>query len=266
LHPADSTLKIEAVNWLPAHRSHDFPYLIGRWRRVAREARVEVRQFAEAEGLPVLAVESRAALKGEPLIYLSAGVHGDESAPVCGLLSWAEENIELLRKKAFLILPCVNPYGLIRNVRVDHRGMDINRRFHLVDDEICGPWHRMVNARAMVAGLCLHEDYDAEGTYLYELSGSREVMGHDLLAACAGAIKPDGRKKIEGRAAVKGVIRRKRFPKDLPGMPEAVVLHQLGCPLTLTFETPSEFSLDARIAAQRLFVEAAVAKVLSADV
>jgi hypothetical protein len=38
-----------------------------------------------------------------------------------------------------------------------------------------------------------------------------------------------------------------------------LVLHQLGCPLTLTFETPSEFDLDARVRSQASFVDAALA-------
>jgi hypothetical protein len=39
-------------------------------------------------------------------------------------------------------------------------------------------------------------------------------------------------------------------------MPEAIELHQRGCPLTLTFETPSEFDLDQRVMAQVRFIEA----------
>ena len=246
------------VNWLPAHRSHDYPYLIDRWRRVARRAGLEVRQMAVADGTPVLALESKAALRGEPLTYLSTGVHGDEVAAVCGLLSWAEARVSLLRKGSFLILPCVNPVGLSLNTRLDHRGLDINRRFHLKDDAICGPWHQLVDGRRMLAGICLHEDYDAEGAYVYELNTGTEVIGHDLLAACADVMPPDARRNIDGKRADRGVIRRRRFPKDLPGLPEAIVLHQIGCPVTFTFETPSEFSLDARIGAQHRFIDAAV--------
>jgi hypothetical protein len=39
-------------------------------------------------------------------------------------------------------------------------------------------------------------------------------------------------------------------------MPEAIELHLRGCPLTLTFETPSEFDLDTRVRAQVRFIEA----------
>jgi hypothetical protein len=41
-------------------------------------------------------------------------------------------------------------------------------------------------------------------------------------------------------------------------MPEAVELHRLGCRLTMTFETPSEFSLDDRVATQMRFISTAL--------
>ena len=55
------------------------------------------------------------------------------------------------------------------------------------------------------------------------------------------------------------MIRRRTLPTHLPGMPEAIELHERGCPLTLTFETPSEFDLDTRVRAQMKFIEAATA-------
>ncbi|MDB6076005.1 MAG: hypothetical protein JWO89_3645, partial [Verrucomicrobiaceae bacterium] len=40
--------------------------------------------------------------------------------------------------------------------------------------------------------------------------------------------------------------------------PEALILHQKGCPVTLTFETPSEFGLDDRVQAHRRFIESSL--------
>jgi len=67
----------------------------------------------------------------------------------------------------------------------------------------------------------------------------------------------DPRRDIDGQEAAKGIIRRKLLPPQIKG-PEAIVLYQLGCPVTLTFETPSEFSLDQRVAAHRIFIEASL--------
>lgn len=208
--------------------------------------------------MPLLMLETLQAARGEPLMYLSSGVHGDEAGSACGLLAWAEANISLLKERAMLIFPCLNPHGLAMNTRTDHRGLDLNRRFHLADDEVCGPWQRAIAGRKMLFGLCLHEDYDAEGAYVYELSHLREPVSRDILRTCSPILPLDCRKKIDGRAAVDGVIRRRTIPKDLPGMPEAIELHLRGCPVTLTFETPSEAALDVRVAAHQQFITAAI--------
>ena len=233
-------------------------HLAERWLHVAKRAGIEAREFAKAGSIPLLMLETRAAAGGEPLVYLSSGVHGDEAGAACGLLAWAEANVPALKNGAFLIFPCVNPHGLMLNTRTDHRGLDLNRRFHLADDEVCGPWQREIAGRRMIAGLCLHEDYDAEGAYVYELSHRREAVSPAIMKECARVVPLDGRTKIDGRTAAGGVIRRRTIPKDLPGMPEAIELHLRGCPVTLTFETPSEAALDVRIAAHQVFITAAI--------
>lgn len=236
-------------------------HLAGRWLRVAERAGIEAREFAKAGSIPLLMLESRAAAAGEPLVYLSSGVHGDEAGAASGLLAWAEANITLLKKRAFLIFPCLNPQGLMLNTRADHRGLDLNRRFHLADDEVCGPWQLAVANRRMKLGLCMHEDYDAQGAYVYELGGQRDAVSPPLLEEVSRILPLDARKDIDGRAAAGGLIRPRRIPKNLPGMPEAIELYRRGCQVTLTFETPSEAALDLRIAAHRAFITAAVGRV-----
>jgi hypothetical protein len=110
-----------------------------------------------------------------------------------------------------------------------------------------------------VVGACLHEDYDAAGCYVYELGPQRAEIGATCLRAAAAHLPVDQRRSIDGRKAHQGVIRRSRIPQDLPGLPEAVVLWQLGCPRTLTFETPSEAALAVRIEAHVAFLQAMVA-------
>lgn len=246
----------QRVKLLPNHRAHDARHLIRRWRMLAREAGCQVRTLCQVNELPVIAIESAAAQQGVPAAYLSSGVHGDEAGAAWGLLAWAEKHVRELQREAFLIAPCLNPIGLMLNTRLDHRGFDLNRRFHETEDAICGPWQRWITGRAMRFGLCLHEDYDAQGIYLYELNHARKTAGYDIIERCARVLAPDLRTKIDGQRAKGGVIRRRTLPAHLPGMPEAIELHQRGCPLTLTFETPSEFDLDQRVSAQVRFIEA----------
>ena len=115
------------------------------------------------EGEKILYLESSGSA---PPIYLSSGVHGDEVAAAWGLLAWAEENQKQLSQGRFLIFPCLNPHGFRRNTRTDHRGLDINRRFHLARDPLTGPWHRLIRQNPPSLALCLHEDYDSQGCYV----------------------------------------------------------------------------------------------------
>jgi hypothetical protein len=249
------------VDFLPNHHCHDYAALAARWRELARRTGMKLNELCRVEGQKVLWLESVRARRGEPLVYLSAGVHGDEPGATSGLLKWAETNEEVLRTGAFLIFPCLNPVGLILNTRVDGRGLDLNRRFHLEADPVCGAWLKVMRGRCMKLGLCLHEDYDAHGLYVYELSRLPKGWSGALLQEAATPRLPvDARRRIEGRVAVEGVIQRRRSPKGLPGLPEAVVLYELGCEVSLTFETPSEFGLDDRVQAQVAFLEAAVAR------
>jgi hypothetical protein len=68
-------------------------------------------------------------------------------------------------------------------------------------------------------------------------------------------IPADQRTSIDGSRAQDGIIRRSTLPQHLLGMPEAIVLWQLGCAVTLTFETPSEFGFDERVESQVAFIE-----------
>ncbi len=246
-----------SLKLLPTHRCHDYPELIRQWRAVAAETGLMVRELCRVEGLRVLWLESAAAQLGEPVVYLSAGVHGDEPGATSGLLAWAQRNAKRLAREPFLIFPCLNPHGLLANTRVDHRGLDLNRRFHLEDDPVCGAWRRALNGRAMRLAVCLHEDYDAHGAYVYELSRRPGGWSSSLLSRCTDKSMPvDTRVRIDGRTANTGVIQRKKSPRGLPGLPEAVAVYELGCPLSLTFETPSEFALDVRARAHVRFLDA----------
>jgi hypothetical protein len=241
------------------HRCHDYKHLMVEWRALARRCGLQMRSFAEAEGWPVYYLESpRKRFRREAAWhYISAGVHGDEAAPPWALLEWAQESVERMRAEPFLIFPALNPVGLILNTRVDGRGVDINRAFNDPGDPLIRAWREVVGERKLAVSLCLHEDYDGQGCYVYELTRRSSSIGADILRDTSKIIPTDPRKKIDGRQAKHGVIMR-RVPPDLPGHPEAIVLHYLGAPATLTFESPSEFSLTDRIAVQRRFIESAL--------
>lgn len=243
---------------LSNHRAHDYRALIREWRTVARQKGLKMRPFARVAGVPVYVVSSPPARKDQrATIYISAGIHGDEPAAPWGLLAWAAAQTVWLETHRFLIFPTLNPIGLALNTRVDQDGLDLNRSFNLPDHSLITAWQRVIAGHELALGLCLHEDYDGQGCYLYELNPGRDIVGRKILADCEAVLPIDTRKKIDGRAANDGLIAR-RLPPELPGHPEAIVLHLLGAPLTLTFESPSEFSLHDRIEVQKKFINSAL--------
>ncbi len=242
---------------LQTHRSHDVPHLLRRWRAAARAARLTVETVYVSDAHPVLFLQNPEV--SGPRLYFSAGVHGDEPAPVSALLEWAEDNAALLRRLPVAIFPLFNPAGLARNTRADHRHMDLNRRFHDARHPHIKAWQRAVEGHAFSLAVCLHEDFDAQGIYCYELSRTPRAPHADtLLRAGERHLPRDPRRSIDGLRATRGIIRPRRIP-DLPGLPEAIALHLHNADATLTFETPSEFALTARIAAHRALIEACVA-------
>ena len=246
---------------LDAHHVHDVTLLLRGWRDLAKRAGLIWRRIAVAGGHGVFCAASRRVAHDEDrLLYLSAGVHGDEPAPPWALLDWAEQNIPQLRSHPVLIFPCMNPHGVRNNTRADQRGIDINRTFNSRRDPLIKAWRGALGEVKPALALCLHEDYDAQGCYAYELTREAGTIGNLALGDCAKIIAPDARRKIDGRAMKDGMfVRHGDFAlPNLPGLPEAIMLHQMGSRRTLTFETPSEFSLLDRIAAQRRFIESTV--------
>jgi protein MpaA len=183
-------------------------------------------------------------------LYLSAGIHGDEPAGTEAMVCWAERNVRRLAALPCLIFPCLNPWGLVSNSRFDEEGRDLNRAFRGDDLE-------MIRACFEIA-LTLHEDYDGQGLYLYEVESAKPFWGEALLEVARPLIPIEGRTMIDGRKASSGLVRRRFEPGKFPMLPEALYLHMHHTERTFTFETPSEFALDQRVAVQIALIDECV--------
>jgi protein MpaA len=235
---------------------------VERWRAVAKRAGLTMRRFATGPEFSLYCLRSKQ-LPRDGTIYISAGIHGDEPAGTEALITWAEKNTALLRRRPFFLVPCINPWGLVNNSRTDSRRRDLNRSFQNDDVAEITALKRALGSRRFSMGLMLHEDYDALGVYIYELEGAPPNWGEALLAAARPHVPTESRAMIEGRECVGGMVRR---PLDMNlfkeiGLPEAVYLYLQGCPRVFTIETPSEYGLDRRVRAQVAVIEECVRRI-----
>jgi hypothetical protein len=215
---------------------------------------------------PEESIDGRWARALPPGLYLRAGIHGDEAGAVLGLLEWAEGNLDVLRTHPVVIFPIVNPWGVAHNKREDESGRDLNRAFDEFSIEPIGAMLDFIAGVEFAVAVSLHEDYDANGVYLYELARRGERWGDELLQRVEGVLPRLEGATVEGRRAVNGVLRRtqglKKIAREIDGMPESIALYLSHARTALTFETPSEFSISRRVKAHMRFLDGVVARVI----
>lgn len=237
---------------------HDYKLLIKKWRALVRKNGWKIKKIAESADMPVYEVFSGKEDSGN-LVYISAGIHGDEPASVWALYSWFEMQSESHNELSFMIFPCLNPFGLINNIRFDSDGDDLNRSWGSTEKSLISQIIERTKPFSFSMAINLHEDYDANGIYLYEsLDGKmRDDLALQILTSGSKYIPVDSRKKIEGRWSKNGIIRPS--PSSLPkeGLPEAAFLQRGKAKRTLVLETPSEYDLRQRIKAQVAMIQKA---------
>ncbi len=237
--------------------AHDYARLSKRWRRVARGLGCPLQVFAEADGDPIYVLEHR--VHEHRCIYISAGIHGDEPAGVEALVHFVESNIDWLSQRSWIFFPCLNPWGLRFNSRLDQRGRDLNRVYHKPQRTLVQKQITFLKNKPIDLALTLHEDYDAGGFYFYEvIRSSLRPWSAPLIEAGSQYLEPDGRHRIDGNRAQGGVIRRKVKPGEFSWLPEAVWLVVHGARRVFTFETPSEREFQNRVQTQLALITTAL--------
>lgn len=219
--------------------------------------------FLQRDGLDLLALRRPQADSNRPRqrIYISAGIHGDEpAAPLAAL--------QLLREDCWpagvevTICPCLNPAGFAINQRENPEGLDLNRDYlHLRSAEIRAHVAWLETQPPFDLCLCLHEDWESHGFYLYELNPDNQPSLAEAIVAGVAQVCPiDPSEVIEGRAAQGGIIRPSLDPRMRPQWPEAFWLLTHKTRLSYTFEAPSDFPLATRVNALVHGVQAALAR------
>ena len=232
--------------------------LAARFEGAGAKAGFRTEVFGSADNCPLFALTKRTP-GPRPRIYLSAGSHGDEPAPPRALLALLESGA-LDARAVWFLCPILNPDGLSRGTRENAGGLDLNRDYrHLNSPEVrahVGWLRRQPNFDLAV---CVHEDWESKGFYLYELNPDKRPRLAEALTAAAARVCPiDMSPEIEGREAKAGIIRPLFDPPSREKWPESIYLQVNHTRLSYTIETPSSLPLETRVEALRAVLGKAI--------
>jgi murein peptide amidase A len=236
-----------------------------RFEAVVRKAGFRVEPYGEIHGIPLAAYTKRTP-GPRPRVYVSAGIHGDEPAPPWALLRLVESGLFDHRCNWF-ICPLLNPNGFIRGTRENHDQIDLNRDYKRpVSQEVLAHSRWLTRQPNFDLIACVHEDWEAQGFYLYELNpANRPGLAHAMIAAAKNVCPIDPATVIDGREiAEPGIIRPVSDPRLRETWPEAIYLRNFHGDLVYTIETPSGLPLEQRVTAHCAVLTAAIGKFLEA--
>ena len=193
-------------------------------------------------------------------IYLSAGIHGDEPAGPLAALCLLQEN-QWPENAELWFCPCLNPMGFVLNRRDNDKGKDLNRDYrHLETAETRAHIAWLERQPQFDLCLCLHEDWESHGFYVYELNPeNRPSLAEAIIARVAETCPIDRSEIIEGRPAQNGIIRPNLDPVTRPQWAEAFYLIVNKTRLSYTLEAPSDFPVTTRVNALVAGVNTALA-------
>ena len=204
----------------------------------------------------------RLSRKARGNVYISTGIHGDEPAGPLAALELLKENPWPDDLNIWLVA-CLNPKGFALSRREDETGVDLNRDYRTLKAEAVRAHVKWLNERPRFdISLLLHEDWESNGFYLYELNPELRPSVAEAVVRTVKEVCPiDMSPLIEGREAKDGIICANPDLLKRADWPEAFYLVHHKTTLSYTLEAPSDFPLRTRIQALTVGVKAALANV-----
>lgn len=182
-------------------------------------------------------------------LYISTGIHGDEPSGPLAVLQLLEEN--RWPDCNLWLVPCVNPTGFALNTRENALGIDLNRDYrHLHTPEISAHVTWLSRQPQFDLTLVLHEDWEANGFYVYELNPNQLPSIAEHLVDSVRELCPiETSDRVDDWPCSGGIIRPPINPHERPQWAEALYLSVHKSRLNYTLETPSDFDLPLRVRA-----------------
>ncbi len=206
------------------------------------------------EGFPVFRI--RAGRPRRLRVLITGGVHGDEPAGVEAVLGFVEQDMDpWLGQVEFTAMPCVNPVGYERGTRENGAGADVNRSFEGSDVPEVQLLKKALEGCRVDALVDCHEDWEADGFYMYEGPRNGSAVGPAVIAAVEerASIDPDSGEDSE--PVSRGVYeispswgRQGLGPYVLHGHASRACI----------FETTTKWPLEKRAAVHRVALDAAL--------
>jgi hypothetical protein len=214
--------------------------------------RVESMLPGAIHGLPALVREPGTSVNADAIqrLYISAGIHGDEPASPLAALALLQQDA-WPENLALYLCPCLNPDGFELNTRENPAGVDLNRQYRNPRAlETVAHIRWLKQQPNFDLALCLHEDWESNGFYVYELNPQGlPSLAPKIIAAAETVCPIDRSNAIEGWPAKDGVIRPGVAPDARPDWPEAFYLLTNKTSRSYTLEAPSDYPLHIRTAA-----------------
>ena len=209
------------------------------------------------------------------LIYVSAGIHGDELVGVeCAIrLIESLANCEQRNRFPFpldeynwIISPCDNPYGYEYNCRENAAGTDLNRMFEnpvlcsetaFISEALLRTQEPTDKTEVQLA-LDLHEDSDSKGFYLWERRASTTLsIGNEVVKQVEQVCPINRKPMIEDHRNDNGVITL-LDSVTTKGWTRVRYLAEQIKTRCLILETPTTLDLETRVKTHMLAIQTAV--------
>ena len=228
----------------------DIERVVGEVEKAAAKHGWQAETFLQKDSLRLIGL-MRKVLKPTKRIYISTGIHGDEPAGPLAVMQLIQENRWPANADIWLC-PCLNPTGFPLNSRENAQGVDLNRDYLSVKtEEIRAHIAWLEKQPEFDVCLCLHEDWESQGFYVYELNPDNQPSFAEAITKSVAEVCPiDMSPEIEDRPAVGGIIRPTFDPRSRPQWPEAFYLFTNKTRLSYTLEAPSDYELKTRVAAE----------------
>ena len=241
---------------------------------LGRSKRLTVLHRAVVASYPLFCLHYDAHPADSPLIYLSAGIHGDEPSGVEVALRIIELLTTLqsspLDTYSWLISPCDNPCGYERDTRENATGLDLNRMFgnpcqtsetaFIVESLRRAQTH--LKTKIDIA-LDLHEDMDSDGFYLWERRASTTPpIGAEVVQQISKTCAINRKPVIEDHHNKNGVITLLNSVTTKGWTRGRFLVDKINT-RCLILETPTALDMETRIETHMVAIQTTIEYTLS---